>query len=309
MRIGYPCQNLSIGCTSARTFRLASYSRERLVETVSANIACLERILQFNLENRILFFRITSDLVPFASHPICRVRWQRMFASEFARIGRFIKRNGMRVSVHPDQFTLINSRKLDIFRRSVRELVYHARLLDLMGLGLEAKLQIHVGGVYGDKAASMSRFIERFKELPVEVRRRLAVENDDVSYTLADCLEIHRATGVPVIFDVFHHSLNSSGESLRRGVELAASTWKRRDGALIVDYSEQQGGARRGSHAQSIDVGRFRRFLAETRTVDFDVMLEIKDKERSALKAMMTARGLDLDFQWTGRGLSAIHKS
>lgn len=298
MRIGYPCQNLSIGCTSARTFRLASYSRERLVETVSANIACLERILQFNLENRILFFRITSDLVPFASHPICRVRWQKLFSSEFASVGRFLGENGMRASMHPDQFTLINSVRPEIFKRSVRELVYHATILDLMGLGTDARIQIHVGGVYGDKSAGLRRFIERFKKLPHAVRRRLAVENDDVSYTLADCMEIHKATGVPVVFDAFHHRLNSSGEPLRRGVELAASTWKRRDGALIVDYSEQKRGARRGTHAASIDLRKFRRFLAETGSIDFDVMLEIKDKERSALKAIRAARA-DARFRGT----------
>ncbi len=291
MRIGYPCQNLTIGCTSARTFRLASYSAERFAETVARNLECLRRILEYNLGNGILFFRITSDLVPFASHPICRVNWQKRFQNEFTGIGHFIKKHRMRISMHPDQFTLINSPKADIFRRSVRELRYHADVLDLMGLGRDAKIQIHVGGVYGDKEASVARFIERYAELPKEIAQRLVIENDDISYTLGDCLEIHSETGVPVLFDIFHHTINSSGETAKDAVRKAAETWRGRDGILMCDFSVQAGGARKGSHAQSIDIRRFKRFLAETRPIDFDLMLEIKDKERSAKRAIEAAGG------------------
>jgi len=291
VRIGYPCQNLRIGCTSARTFRLKSYSAKRLLETVSENLACLRKILEYNVEKGLLFFRITSDLVPFASHPVCRVRWQRHFAGELAEIGRFIGKHRMRISMHPDQFTLINSPKADIFRRSVRELVYHAEVLDLMGLKDDAKIQIHVGGVYGDKDASMARFVARYAKLPDIVGRRLVIENDDVSYTLSECMGIHDETGIPVLFDIFHHEINSSGESAKEAVEAAAGTWRRRDGILMCDFSSQLEGARRGTHARSIDLGIFKRFLAETRPVDFDVMLEIKDKERSAVNALAAARG------------------
>lgn len=291
MRIGYPCQNLSIGCTSARTFRLASYSAGRLVETVEQNLKCLQRILEYNLENGFLFFRITSDLVPFASHPICRVRWQKLFEREFAEIGEFIGKHRMRISMHPDQFTLINSPRADIFKRSMKELAYHADILNLLGLGRDARIQIHVGGVYGDKPVSMRRFVERFRKLPDEVRRRLAIENDDISYTLGDCLRIHGQIGIPVIFDIFHHSLNSSGEGAADAVRKAARTWRRSDGILMVDYSSQKRGARRGSHTQSIDLKGFRKFLSETKPCDFDLMLEIKDKERSAKKALRAAEG------------------
>lgn len=291
MRIGYPCQNLSIGCTSARTFRLASYSAARLLETVAQNIECLGRILEYNVEEGLLFFRITSDLVPFASHPICRVKWQKQFQKEFAEVGRIIKKRGMRISMHPDQFTLINSPKEDIFKRSVGELVYHAQVLDLLGLGRDAKIQIHVGGVYGDKAASMRRFVGRFDKLPEEVRRRLAVENDDTSYTLSDCLDIHESTGTPVIFDIFHHTINSSGQNAKEAVRLAAATWGSGDGILMSDFSNQERGQRRGTHALHIDTKAFRNYLADSRPVDLDIMLEIKDKEASAIKALAAAKG------------------
>jgi len=286
LRIGYPCINRSIGCTSGRTFRLASYSEKRLVETVAQNLDCLEAVLRWNVANGIGFFRITSDLVPLASHPVCTYDWAGHFRDRFRLLGRLVRRHRMRVSMHPDQFVLLNALDVRIVESSVRELAYHARVLDLMGLPAGAKLQIHVGGVYGDKPASIGRFVERYRSLPVPIRRRLVVENDDRCYTVADCLEVNRLTGVPVLFDVFHHRVNSSGESVPEALRLCAATWRKRDGLPMVDYSSQEPGQRRGRHAEHIDGRDFRRFLAQTRGINCDVMLEIKDKEKSALEAV-----------------------
>jgi UV DNA damage endonuclease len=285
MKIGYPCLNRTIGCTPSRTFRLASYSAERLHETVRWNLDCLERILEFNQANGLLFFRITSDLVPFASHPVCVFPWQEEFASRFFALGEFIRRHGMRISMHPDQFTLINSPDEGIFRRSVAELDYHARVLDLLGLDTTARIQIHAGGVYNDKPASLDRFGRRFAQLPETVRRRLTVENDDRLYSVADCLLISGRTGIPILFDSFHHQLNNNGEKAAAALALAAATWKKADGLPMVDYSSQKKGERAGSHAESIDLKRFASFIAATAGMDFDIMLEIKDKEQSALRA------------------------
>ena len=132
MKIGYPCLNRTIGCKADRTFRLKSYSEERLIETVANNLACLEEILRHNVAMRVLFFRITSDLVPFASHPVCRFDWQGHFREQFTRLGAFIREHDIRISMHPDQFTLINSLDEAIFERSRRELLYHAQVLDAL---------------------------------------------------------------------------------------------------------------------------------------------------------------------------------
>ena len=285
MKIGYPCINRSLGCTSSSTFRLRSYSPTRLVETIRQNLLCLRRVLEFNRENGLLFFRVTSDLVPFASHPVCKVLWPEIFAAEFLNIGTFIKSNAMRISMHPDQFTLINSPDADIFKRSAAELNYHAQVLELLELDLTAKIQIHGGGIYNDKAGSLDRFCSRFEQLEQPVRRRLVVENDDRHYSIADCLQISRRTGIPVLFDAFHHQLNSKGEDLATALNGAATTWKKNDGLPMVDYSSQKKGKRSGSHSESIDLKDFARFIADAGGLDFDIMLEIKDKEKSALRA------------------------
>jgi UV DNA damage endonuclease len=290
MRIGYPCINRALDCRVNRTFRLRSYSRKRLLETVENNLQALGEILAYNVRHGILFFRITSDLVPFASHPVMRVDWRAHFQNVFHTLGRFIRKNGMRISMHPDQFVLINSPRRDVHRRSVRELAYHADLLDAMELDTTAKIQLHVGGVYGDRDRSLARFERRYAKLSRAIRRRLVIENDDRCYPAADCLALHRATGVPVLLDVFHHALLNGGEPMADVLRACAGTWAtKQDGLPIVHYSSQKRGGSRGRHAETLDRRDFVRFLASSRGTDADVMLEIKDKEKSALRALKAA--------------------
>jgi UV DNA damage endonuclease len=289
MKIGYPCINLSLNCRSSSTFRLRSYSDERLIQTVSSNLECLLQILDYNARHGLLFFRITSDLVPFASHPVCRYDWAAHFGEKLAEIGAFIRMQRMRISMHPDQFTLLNSPDERVLQNSLAELDYHALILDLMGLDESAKIQIHVGGVYGEKEIAINRLIQRYKQLPVNIGRRLVIENDDRHYSLRDCLKISAQTGVPILFDAFHHSLLNHDESISEALSLAASTWESKDGIPMVDYSSQKPGARSGSHTDSLQADDFRGFLKSSRPLDSDLMLEIKDKEKSALKALQLA--------------------
>ncbi len=289
MKIGYPCINLTVNCISSKTFRLNSYSEKRLVEAIENNLNCLQQILEFNVRKGLLFFRISSDIVPFASHPVCEFKWYSHFQERFQIIGKLINEHQIRISMHPDQFTLINSLDEKVYDRSVEELMYHAKILDLFGLDTSAKIQIHVGGVYNHKKESIKRFIRRFKKLDKTIRRRLVIENDDRLYSLKDCLLIHEETEIPILFDVFHNEIYNSGESLLEALELFSRSWKKNDGIPMIDYSSQQIGERKGNHAKTIDIKRFNEFLYNTKPFDFDIMLEIKDKEKSALKAAQVA--------------------
>ncbi len=289
MKIGYPCINWSIGCKGDRTFRLRNYSEDRLISTVRNNLDCLLKMLRFNVTHDILFFRITSDLIPFASHPVCEFHWQGYFRKELEEIGGFIQGNRIRISMHPDQFVLINAEDNGIVERSIEELQYHAEVLDLMRLDETAKIQIHIGGVYKDKGKSMKRFIATYEGLDEVIARRLVIENDDTRYTAQDCLRLSADTGIPVLFDTFHHQLNGSGEGVPEILAPISSTWRDTDGLPMVDYSTQNRNNRKGRHAESIDSEEFAEFLKATKPFDFDIMLEIKDKERSASKAIELA--------------------
>lgn len=294
MRIGYPCLNRTIGCSASHKFRLAALDDERLAVAVASNLECLERILLFNAAAGFGFFRISSDTVPFASHPACRLDWRARFRARLAALGRLARRGRMRISMHPDQFVLINALDPDIVRRSEAELEYHASFLDAMGLGRTAKIQIHVGGAYGDKTAAIERFLAAWNELSPAVRRRLVIENDDRLFGVRDCLEIQSRSGIPVLFDAFHHVCLNQGESVREALAACAATWRPADGPPMVDFSSQAPGKRRGAHVESLQAGAFRGFLRAAAGIDFDLMLEIKDKERSAARALRIAEALGL---------------
>jgi UV DNA damage endonuclease len=292
MKIGYPCINETLPCSSATTFRLASYSEERLIQAVTNNLACLQQILAYNVQHGLHFFRMSSDLVPFGSHPVNTFNWQEYFGPTFATIGQYIKENGLRISMHPDQFVVLNSPTETIVQNSFAELAYQCAIMDLMGLDKSAKLQIHAGGVYGDKPTAIRRFADAVQVLPENIKARLVVENDDRSYSLQDCLEIHELTGIPILFDNFHHECLNNGEPMAEALRQAAQTWQPEDGILMMDYSSQSPGDRKGKHISHIQLDLFREFLTHLQGLDVDIMLEIKDKEASALPALALLREL-----------------
>jgi UV DNA damage endonuclease len=290
MQLGYPCSNLTLDISAARTFRLASYSEERLIETVSGNLDALETILAWNRDHDIRFFRISSGTIPFASHPVMTVDWRSLFSEQLRRIGSFIRDHAMRINVHPGQYNLLNSPRADVVERTTAELQYHADLLDLMGLDDTNKIQIHTGGVYGDRDAATRSFVVAYGNVPERIHARLVIENDERQFSLADTLRIHNATGVPLLFDTFHHTLFNHGETLAEAIDLAQATWSGH-GAQMIDYSSQHTERQPGAHTISIDLDDFALVSAILRDREVDVMLEIKDKEASVLRAMAFLTG------------------
>lgn len=270
--------------TRSRTFRLASYERERLFETVRLNLADVEAMIAFGSEHDLLLLRISAGLVPFASHDVMADDWLGEFAALFAAVGRRAGGAGMRLSVHPGQFVLINSPRHEVWEASRRELLYQASLLDAFELPSESKIQIHVGGVYGEREASLARWLERYGLLPEPVRRRLVIENDERLFPLEDCLWLSERSGIPVLFDAFHHELHNRGEAVAEGIEAAAATWGGEHGRAQMDYSDPDVEKRLGAHGETLDASRFRAFAAAVRP-EVDVMIGMKDKETSALRA------------------------
>jgi len=286
MKIGYPCLNLTLTCKSSRTFRLKNYSEKRLIETVETNLKCLQKILEYNKNNKIFFFRITSDLIPFASHSIMNFEWQDYFKEKFNEIGKFVIKHNMRISMHPGQYTVLNSKNNKVVNTSIKELGYHVNVLDLMNLNSTAKIMTHIGGAYGDKNGSKKRFIERYNKLSDTIKKRYVIENDDKIFNLADCMEVYKQISIPIVFDVYHHECLNSGETLEEAFNKFTKTWNEGDGLPIVHFSSQHPIKGQPSHAESMQLSHFKTFINKTKNYDFDVMLEIKDKEQSALKVI-----------------------
>lgn len=284
IRIGYACINTLLPSPN-RTCRLERATPERLLDLARANLAALATILEWNAAHGVRLFRITSEVIPFASHPVNQLPWSEILQPELAEVAGLVQAGGMRVSMHPGQYTVLNSLRPEVVQNSIAELEYHARFLDSLGLDSSHKIVLHLGGVFGDKAASLERFAANSARLPENVLARLVLENDEKSYTLADALEAARQVDLPVVFDVFHHAWNLSfaGEGLRSLVERAAVTWRSQDGRPKLHYSDQWPGKPPGAHSQSVDVKAFKTFYQQIVDLEVDVMLEVKDKEQSVL--------------------------
>jgi UV DNA damage endonuclease len=173
-----------------------------------------------------------------------------------------------------------------VIKSSIRELEYHANVLEALGVDESHKIVIHLGGIYGNKAESSRRFIETCKNLDRRIKSRLVIENDERCYTIADALTVSKATGLPVVFDVFHHAWNPALEkhSLRSIIQLAAKTWHKRDGRVKIHYSNQWPGRPAGTHSKAISAQKFVQFYETVCDLELDIMLEVKDKQESVLK-------------------------
>jgi UV DNA damage endonuclease len=292
LRLGYACLNTLFG-SPARTTRLANANPERLRELLAANLDTLEAILRWNDANDIRVFRVSSNTVPLASHPRASFPWREALGERFAELGDLVRSTGMRLSTHPGPYTVPASADESIAAAAVRELDYHAELMSAFGLDRSHKIVLHLGGGAGDRDSWLERFARSFGRLTAEVRSRLVLEHDE-RWSLADVLRVADELSLPVVFDAFHHEVNPSFPELgvRELVELAGETWRKADGRQEVHFSTQAPGRRAGAHADTIDLRRFRRFVAQVDDLPLDCVLEVKDKEQSVLRARRTQTAL-----------------
>lgn len=121
-------------------------------------------------------------------------------------------KGGLRLSMHPGQYTVLNSPNPDVVERAVLDLEYHTEFLDLCGLKEDSKVILHIGGIYGNKVEAKQRFVENYNLLSPNIRKRLIIENDDKLYHVEDVLEIANIAQIPVVFDALHHKVNPPAE-------------------------------------------------------------------------------------------------
>ncbi len=296
-RLGYVAMTLSLeDCSPSGTLTYKAFSNisegdsriNRLRRITKKNLLNTLRILRYNKALKIAVYRLTSRLVPLATHPEL-TNWDYIsdFAAELGEIGRFIIDNNIRVSAHPDHFTLLNSPSDIVFSDSLRDLDYHVRLFEAMGLNNYGyKLVLHVGGVYGNKNDSIKRFYDNFSRVPERISRRLIIENDDKSYNTYDVLEICQTIGRPMVLDVHHHNCLLGPSDIKNILPDIFNTWKAEPFPPKIHFSSPKSDKDFRSHADYIVIDDFYKFLNIVKETgrDFDVMLEAKAKDLALLR-------------------------
>ncbi len=198
---------------------------------------------------------------------------------------------GMSLSTHPGQYTVLSSERPEVVDAAIAELEYHARLLGAFALDTSHKIVLHVGSGSADPERAFARFAAGFARLGEGAARRLVLENDE-RWPLELVLELARRLDLPGVLDVFHHELAPSlgGLGTRELAVRCAETWRQGDGRQEVHFATQEPGKRPGAHAQTLDAAAFASFARALGDLPLDCIVEVKDKERSALRAQEQLR-------------------
>jgi UV DNA damage endonuclease len=288
MAIGYACLTIGVPGTGLSRCTLKNATEDNIRAITLANLSALEAMIDFNNKNQIKLFRISSDILPFGSHPVNRVLWWEDYQGMLQQLGNKIREAGIRVSMHPGQYTVLNSMDPLVVERAMEELNFHDRFLTSLGMDNTSKLVLHIGGVYGDKKRAIRSFTENYSRLPQAIKNRLIIENDDKNYNIQEVLQISQVTGAPVVFDNLHHKLNKPTleSSEAEWISKCAKTWSSKDGRQKIHYSQQKTGGTPGSHSDTIFLSTFLSDYKELPQKEIDIMLEVKDKNLSAVKCI-----------------------
>ncbi len=305
MSIGYACLTIGVKNTDFKSCRLKNATEDKLLEIIAHNLNSLENIIDYNIKNNIRLFRISSDIIPFGSSEFNELSWWEIFNQQIKTIGKKVINNNIRVSMHPGQYTVLNSNDSRVVKNAIKDLEYHVKVLEALGVGQESKIILHIGGIYNDKKQAVKRFISNYQSLSKEVKERLVIENDDKLYNISDVLEIGKNLNIPVVFDNLHNKINPSSESKSDlyWINECRKTWQNKDGNQKIHYSQQNLLKRPGSHSDTINANEFVDYYENLEDKNIDIMLEVKDKNLSAVKCINCTNSKknirNLELEWS----------
>jgi UV DNA damage endonuclease len=246
------------------------------------NVRDLIEVIKWNEKNGIKLYRMSSDMFPWSSEynfndlpDINKIR------NLLSGLGNLVSQYGHRLSFHPGPFNVLASPNPDVVRKTISELNKHSEIMDMIGLPVSpySKINIHVGGAYGNKQDALKRWVDNFQLLDENTKKRLTIENDDKPnmFTVKDLLYIHENTKIPIVFDYHHHNCHNDDMSVEDALKLAVATWPS-DITPAVHVSEPRDEQNFRAHHDYIQNE------VNTYGYDLDLMFEAKAKELSVLE-------------------------
>ena len=293
MLFGYASINLTLAAQKIQVNRsmMKRTFLEKGIDYAStlalANFTDFEKVLDWNIQNNILFFRMSSDMMPWMSQfRITDLPDYEAIKSVLGRCGEKAATSGLRLTYHPGPFNVLAAQKENVITKTLHELGQHAELMDLLNLPQTpyAKINIHVGGAFGDKTSALARFAENYVQLPDNVRQRLCVENDDKAnmFSVQDLLWLHEQTNIPITFDYFHHQFCTGGLNEEEALRAAISTWP----AGITPVVHFSSSKKLHEDPASVATAHANYLYEEVQTYgqEIDIMFEAKAKELAVAK-------------------------
>ena len=237
MNLGYACINTALSenkITTNRTMRRKTFDAKGIdyvSDLALANVKDLKTYVQWNNEMKIKLFRLSSQIFPWSDeYFVSHLKDYDEIASIMLEVGKIAKDAGQRLTMHPGPYNCLASPTKKVVEKTIRELNFHSEQFNMMGYDPSPynKINIHVGGAYGDKESTLKRFCDNFELLNDDTKKRLVVENDDSpnEYSVKDLVNgVHLRIGIPITFDYFHHKFNTGGLTEEEALIVASSTW------------------------------------------------------------------------------------
>jgi UV DNA damage endonuclease len=237
-------------------------------------------------------FRINSQILPLATHPASGYQLGDLdddgsIVAAFIEAGAQARAADVRLSFHPDQFVVLNSEQERVVESSVTEMEAQARVAELVGADV---LTLHGGGAAGGIPAALERLERGIERLPTAARTRLALENDDRSFSPEMLLPLCERLGVPLVYDVHHHRCNPDALDVDEATRRATATWGTREPYFHV--SSPRAGSAGGDLRPHADYVNLDDVPALWRTMRLTVDVEAKAKERAVIALMDSLNAL-----------------
>ena len=296
--LGYACINMTLSdlpksrkITTNRSMIKRTFEKRGSLyagELALQNVRDLTKILKWNNDKGISFFRVSSEIFPWASeYSISELNNYSSILLAAQVAGSVAKRYGMRLTSHPGPFNKLCSPNERVVKNTIRDLEIHGEFFDMLELSRTPynKINIHVGAAYDSKEVALDTFCRNFERLSDSVKSRLTVENDDRPslYSTHELYEgIYKRLGIPIVFDYHHHKFRNDGETEEEALRLAASTWG--DIVPVVHYSESRSDEYNDPKIKDNAHSDYIYNKINDYGLDIDIMIEAKAKELALLQ-------------------------
>jgi UV DNA damage repair endonuclease len=204
------CKELNTGSTTVAWLNRQSkqVAEDKLWDLMKGNIESVRKLVERvgGLDDGLRMVRISSDILPVYTESTWSYFWRdpgviRYAEQAFGRVGELARKNNVRLSFHPGQFTVLASDNPDIVNRSIEEFEYHADMVRWMGYGKsfqDFKVNVHISGRQGPAG-----IIHALGRLSPEARNCITIENDEVSWGIDASLELSKH--LALVLDIHHH--------------------------------------------------------------------------------------------------------
>jgi UV DNA damage endonuclease len=298
IQLGLCCLNISLRekkptIFSSRRVTLKTLEEkgiDNLKKKIINNLNDVLKMMDWNENNGIKVFRLSSEIFPHYSNKKAE-DYTLDFAIELLKkIGIKSKEYNQRLTFHPGQYNCLGSPHEDVIEHTIRDLKYHADILDIMELDQNSVMVIHGGGVYNNKKQTIERWCDNYEKLPENIKKRLVLENCEKNFSIEDCLIVSKKVNIPIVFDTHHYDCykkihpSEKFENPEYYIPKILETWDKRNIKVKFHISEQ-GTGKIGHHSDYIEIiPEYLLDIPNKYNKAIDIMIEAKMKEKAIFK-------------------------